>query len=66
MLSQTANAEIDEIADAMRDTLLNLSARVSGLIAAELGVGRHAGFEDTHHGAAVGLPNIFRYIDTAD
>lgn len=36
-----ANATIDEIAGAMRDTLLNWPARVSGLIAAELGVDPH-------------------------
>ena len=36
-----ANAAIDEIAGAMRDTLLNWPARVSGLIAAELGVDPH-------------------------
>jgi hypothetical protein len=33
-----ANATIDEIAGVMRDALLNWPARVSGLIAAELGV----------------------------
>ena len=37
----TANAAIDEIAGAMRDALLNWPARVSGLIAAELGVEPH-------------------------
>ncbi|MBX6741922.1 MAG: hypothetical protein IRY87_07730 [Acetobacteraceae bacterium] len=37
----TANATIDEIAGAMRDALLNWPARVSGLIAAELGVDPH-------------------------
>ncbi|MCQ4159197.1 hypothetical protein NON00_04580 [Roseomonas sp. GC11] len=36
-----ANATIDEMAGAMRDTLLNWPARVSGLIAAELGVEPH-------------------------
>ena len=36
-----ANATIDEIAGAMRDALLNWPARVSGLIAAELGVDPH-------------------------
>jgi hypothetical protein len=36
-----ANATIDEIAGAMRDALLNWPARVSGLIAAELGVDAH-------------------------
>ena len=36
-----ANATIDEVAGAMRDTLLNWPARVSGLIAAELGVDPH-------------------------
>jgi hypothetical protein len=37
----SANAAIDEIAGAMRDTLLNWPARVSGLIAAELGADPH-------------------------
>ena len=37
----TANAAIDEIAGAMRDALLNWPARVSGLIAAELGADPH-------------------------
>jgi hypothetical protein len=37
----TANAAIDEIAGAMRDALLNWPARVSGLIAADLGVEPH-------------------------
>ncbi|MCS6930631.1 MAG: hypothetical protein NZM27_00265 [Acetobacteraceae bacterium] len=36
-----ANATIDEIAGAMRNALLNWPARVSGLIAAELGVDPH-------------------------
>jgi hypothetical protein len=36
-----ATATIDEIAGAMRDALLNWPARVSGLIAAELGVDPH-------------------------
>ena len=36
-----ANAAIDEVAGAMRDALLNWPARVSGLIAAELGVDPH-------------------------
>ena len=36
-----ANAAIDEIAGAMRDALLNWPARVSGLIAADLGVEPH-------------------------
>jgi hypothetical protein len=36
-----ANATIDEIAGAIRDALLNWPARVSGLIAAELGVDPH-------------------------
>jgi hypothetical protein len=36
-----ANATIDEIAGAMRDALLNWPARVSGLIAAELGIDPH-------------------------
>jgi hypothetical protein len=36
-----ADATIDEIAGAMRDALLNWPARVSGLIAAELGVDPH-------------------------
>jgi hypothetical protein len=36
-----ANATIDEIAGAMRDAPLNWPARVSGLIAAELGVDPH-------------------------
>jgi hypothetical protein len=36
-----ANATIDEIAGTMRDALLNWPARVSGLIAAELGVDPH-------------------------
>jgi len=36
-----ANATIDEIAGAMRDALLNWPARISGLIAAELGVDPH-------------------------
>lgn len=36
-----ANATIDEIAGAMRDALLNWPARVSGLIAAELGADPH-------------------------
>jgi hypothetical protein len=36
-----ANAAIDEIAGAMRDALLNWPARVSGLIAAELGADPH-------------------------
>jgi hypothetical protein len=37
----TANAAIDEIAGAMRDALLNWPARVSGLIASELGADPH-------------------------
>jgi hypothetical protein len=37
----TADATIDEIAGAMRDALLNWPARVSGLIAAELGTDPH-------------------------
>lgn len=37
----TANAAIDEIAGAMRDALLNWPARVSGMIAADLGVDPH-------------------------
>jgi hypothetical protein len=37
----TANAAIDEIAGAMRDALLNWPARVSGMIAAELGADPH-------------------------
>ena len=37
----TANATIDEIASTMRDALLNWPARVSGVIAAELGVEPH-------------------------
>jgi hypothetical protein len=37
----SANAAIDEIAGAMRDALLNWPARVSGLVAAELGVDPH-------------------------
>ncbi len=37
----TANAAIDEIAGAIRDTLLNWPARVSGLIAADLGADPH-------------------------
>ncbi len=36
-----ANATIDEVAGTMRDALLNWPARVSGLIAAELGVDPH-------------------------
>jgi hypothetical protein len=36
-----ADAAIDEIAGALRDALLNWPARVSGLIAAELGVDPH-------------------------
>jgi hypothetical protein len=36
-----ANAAIDEIAGAMRDALLNWSTRVSGVIAAELGIDPH-------------------------
>ena len=36
-----ANAAIDEIAGAMRDALLNWPSRVSGQIAAELGVDPH-------------------------
>ena len=36
-----ADAAIDEVAGAMRDALLNWPARVSGLIAAELGVDPH-------------------------
>jgi hypothetical protein len=36
-----ANAAIDEIAGAMRDALLNWPARVSGVIAAEIGVDPH-------------------------
>jgi hypothetical protein len=39
--AQSANAAIDEIAGAMRDALLNWPARVSGLIAAELGADPH-------------------------
>ena len=39
--AQTANAAIDEIAGAIRDTLLNWPARVSGLIAADLGADPH-------------------------
>ncbi|MCX7384771.1 MAG: hypothetical protein NT133_25895 [Alphaproteobacteria bacterium] len=39
--AQTANAPIDEIAGAMRDALLNWPARVSGLIAADLGTDPH-------------------------
>ena len=35
------DARVDEIAGAMRDTLLNWPARVSGLIAAEIGVDPH-------------------------
>jgi len=37
----SANAAIDEIAGAMRDALLNWPARVSGLIAADLGADPH-------------------------
>jgi hypothetical protein len=37
----SANAAIDEIAGAMRDALLNWPARVSGLIAAEIGCDPH-------------------------
>jgi hypothetical protein len=36
-----ANATIDEIAGTMRDALLNWPARVSGLIAAEIGIDPH-------------------------
>jgi hypothetical protein len=36
-----ANATIDEIAGTMRDALLNWPARISGIIAAELGVDPH-------------------------
>jgi len=36
-----ANAALDEIGSTMRDALLNWPARVSGLIAAELGVDPH-------------------------
>jgi hypothetical protein len=39
--AQSANAAIDEIAGAMRDALLNWPARVSGLIAADLGSDPH-------------------------
>jgi hypothetical protein len=39
--AQSANAAIDEIAGAMRDALLNWPARVSGLIAADLGADPH-------------------------
>ena len=39
--ARSANAAIDEIAGAMRDALLNWPARVSGLVAAELGVDPH-------------------------
>ena len=39
--AQAANAAIDEIAGAIRDTLLNWPARVSGLIAADLGADPH-------------------------
>jgi hypothetical protein len=39
--ADTANATIDEIAGAMRDTLLNWPARVAGLIAAQLGADPH-------------------------
>jgi hypothetical protein len=39
--AQSANAAIDEIAGAMRDALLNWPARVSGLIAADLGCDPH-------------------------
>ncbi len=39
--AQAANAAIDEIAGTMRDALLNWPARVSGLIAAELGADPH-------------------------
>ena len=39
--AQTANAAIDEIAGAMRDALLNWPARVSGLVAADLGADPH-------------------------
>ncbi len=35
------DARVDEVAGAMRDTLLNWPARVSGLIAADLGVDPH-------------------------
>ncbi len=35
------DARVDEIAGAMRDTLLNWPARVSGLIAADIGVDPH-------------------------
>jgi hypothetical protein len=37
----TVDGRVDEIAGAMRDTLLNWPARVSGLIAADLGVDPH-------------------------
>ncbi len=37
----TANTAIDEIAGAIRDTLLNWPARVSGLLAADLGADPH-------------------------
>jgi len=37
----SANATIDEIAGAMRDALPNWPARVSGLIAANLGADPH-------------------------
>ena len=39
--AQTANAAIDEIVGAMRDAFLNWLARVSGLIAADLGADPH-------------------------
>ena len=41
MCSSDLNAAIDEIAGAMRDALLNWPARISGLVAAELGVDPH-------------------------
>lgn len=37
-----ADAAIDEIAGSIRDAILNWPARVSGLIAAEIGVDQHA------------------------
>lgn len=41
LLDAAANAAIDEIVGAMRDALLNWPARVSGQIAADLGVKPH-------------------------
>lgn len=54
----TANSAIDEIAGAMRDALLNWPARVSGLIAADLGA-------DTARSMNSVAPSVMSCISTA-